>query len=401
MAPGSKTKKGVEEGVPVDTLTDDILTDIISRVPYKSTCCCKCVSTRWRDLFSHPDHRKKLPQPLAGFFYQSYNRDRFPKTARYFTNASGEGEPLVDPSLSFLPKYSSIDILDCCNGLLLCRCWKPTDPKTLDYVVCNPATEKWVVVPATDWSSKVDVVRLGFEPAISSHFHVFEFIDEEVWGIDEYDQSDLDGRIAAVATYSSKARVWTHQIQTVEENHFAIPTHSKGVFFNCVMHLAAFDDMVVTFDIEGNLLYIIGTPRSWPYYNDYHVNDVFVSQGQLHCTSSSGSKSDRSSLSVWVLEDYSLGKWTLKHTVSHLQLFGTDYSAGLHYNVISFHPEHNMIFIVCGQENTLMSYELDCRKRHFLRQLGWDCQLEYLGIEKKTPFIPYVPLFTESSADGP
>uniref|UniRef100_A0ACD5XB68 Uncharacterized protein n=1 Tax=Avena sativa TaxID=4498 RepID=A0ACD5XB68_AVESA len=366
MAPGSKTKKGVEEGVPVDTLTDDILTDIISRVPYKSTCCCKCVSTRWRDLFSHPDHRKKLPQPLAGFFYQSYNRDRFPKTARYFTNASGEGEPLVDPSLSFLPKYSSIDILDCCNGLLLCRCWKPTDPKTLDYVVCNPATEKWVVVPATDWSSKVDVVRLGFEPAISSHFHVFEFIDEEVWGIDEYDQSDLDGRIAAVATYSSKARVWTHQIQTVEENHFAIPTHSKGVFFNCVMHLAAFDDM-----------------------------------GQLHCTSSSGSKSDRSSLSVWVLEDYSLGKWTLKHTVSHLQLFGTDYSAGLHYNVISFHPEHNMIFIVCGQENTLMSYELDCRKRHFLRQLGWDCQLEYLGIEKKTPFIPYVPLFTESSADGP
>jgi hypothetical protein len=122
MAPGSSKKKGVEVS-PVDKITKDILADIISRVPYKSTCCCKCVSTRWRNLFSHPDHRKKLPQPLAGFFYEGYNRDRFPKTARYFTNVSGEGDPLIDPSLSFLPKYESLHILDCCNGLLLCRCW--------------------------------------------------------------------------------------------------------------------------------------------------------------------------------------------------------------------------------------------------------------------------------------
>ncbi|XP_044336205.1 F-box protein At5g07610-like [Triticum aestivum] len=164
---------------------DGLLVKIISRVPYKSTCCCKCVSTRWRDLFSHPDHRKKMPQSLAGFFYEGYNRNRFPKEARYFTNVSGEGDPLIDPSLSFLAKCESLAILDCCNGLLLCRCGKATDPNTMDYVVCNPATEKWVVVPATDWSCKVSVARLGFEPAVSSHFHVFEFIDQKTWGIDD------------------------------------------------------------------------------------------------------------------------------------------------------------------------------------------------------------------------
>jgi hypothetical protein len=27
----------------------------------------------------------------AGFFYEGYNRDRFPKIAGYFTNVSGEG----------------------------------------------------------------------------------------------------------------------------------------------------------------------------------------------------------------------------------------------------------------------------------------------------------------------
>ncbi|KAM0828917.1 hypothetical protein ACQ4PT_067224 [Festuca glaucescens] len=381
---------------PMSKLTDDILVDIISRVPYKSTCCCKCVSTRWRDFFSHPDHRKKLPQPLAGFFYQGYNRDRFPKTARYFTNVSGEGDPLVDPSLSFLPRYSSLEILDCCNGLLLCRCWKPTDPKTLDYVVCNPATEKWVVVPATDWSNKVGVARLGFEPTVSSHFHVFEFIDEEAWGIDESDSElgDWTGSLEAVATYSSKAGVWTHQM--VGSTQVAIPKHSKGVFFNSIMHLAAFDEMVAPFDLEGKLQWMIATPHL---RYDSPVNNVFVSQGQLYFTGSTRSESGPS-VSVWVLEDNNLRNWTLKHTVSHLELFGTTNYSTFDFNVISFHPERNMIFIVYGQENTLMSYEMDCRKRHILRQLGWDCQLEDISDEEKTPFIPYVPLYTESLADG-
>ncbi|KAK1647985.1 hypothetical protein QYE76_065790 [Lolium multiflorum] len=62
MKPGSKEKKGVE-GSPVDMLTDDILADIISRVPYKLTRRCKCVSRRWRDLISHPDYNKKMIAP--------------------------------------------------------------------------------------------------------------------------------------------------------------------------------------------------------------------------------------------------------------------------------------------------------------------------------------------------
>lgn len=298
--------------------------------------------------------------------------------------------------------------MDCCNGLLLCRCWKETDPETVDYVVCNPATKKWVVVPATEWSSKVNVTRLGCDSAVSAHFHVFEFIREEVWGIDESELSNYGGRIEAVATYSSKAGVWTHEM-VKKYDDFAIPAHSKGVFFNGIMHVAAYDNMVVTFDVKGKLLRFIRTPS--PPYCYEPVNDVFLSQGQLHFTCSTNSESDdiisqessesdSSNLLVWVLEDYSSEKWTLKHTVSHLRLFRNIHSGYPDYNVISFHPERNMIFIVCGYgyKNTLMSYKMDSRKRRILRQLGQDGHV--CNIDKNT-FIPYVPLFTESLADGP
>ena len=102
----------------VAELTDDVLVDIISRVPVKLICRCKMVCRRWRDLISHPEHRRRLPQTLEGFFCMSYDGNRFPKMARHFTNVSGTGEPLIDPSLSFLPRYESTDIVDSCNGLL-------------------------------------------------------------------------------------------------------------------------------------------------------------------------------------------------------------------------------------------------------------------------------------------
>jgi hypothetical protein len=67
-----------------------------------------------------------------------------------------------------------------------------------DYVVCNPATERWVVVPGTKWTSNV-VARLAFDPAVSSHFYVCEFVE------------DSSGCIAVVVIYSSKTGHWSYK----------------------------------------------------------------------------------------------------------------------------------------------------------------------------------------------
>ncbi|KAM0836893.1 hypothetical protein ACQ4PT_062019 [Festuca glaucescens] len=154
---GSKNKRNTERS-PFSRLSDDLLVEIFSRVPFKFICCCKCVCTRWRGVISHPDHRKQLCQPtVAGFFYKTYNENS-KRVSRCYQSVSGKGCPRVDPSLSFIPrgKEGDLYLLDNCNGLLLCRRLKEKRPRSeiLDYVVCNPATEKWVAVPTTKWSNK-------------------------------------------------------------------------------------------------------------------------------------------------------------------------------------------------------------------------------------------------------
>ena len=54
-----------------DSLHDDPLVEILSRVPAKSVYRFKCISKAWRDLIANPLHRKKLPQIMEGFFFDS------------------------------------------------------------------------------------------------------------------------------------------------------------------------------------------------------------------------------------------------------------------------------------------------------------------------------------------
>ncbi|KAK1649469.1 hypothetical protein QYE76_067274 [Lolium multiflorum] len=179
---------------PAGKLTEDPLIEILSRMPYKSLCRFKCVSRRWRSIISHPDHRKVLAQyhlqALAGFFYRSCNHDYYPSLlVRNFTAVSVGGRPHIQPSLPFLPKCEHFSILDSCNGLLLVCCYQSTDPASFNYIVCNPATEKWVVLPG--WFSKTRTACLGFDPAITSHFYVFEFVEHGDLKMDDYmDDSD-------------------------------------------------------------------------------------------------------------------------------------------------------------------------------------------------------------------
>ena len=137
---------------------------------------------------------------------------------------------------------------------------------------------------------------------------------------------------------------------------------------------------------------------------------IHQAQGHLCvCTVGGVSGHNMSLLFVWILEDYATNKWTLKHTVSTLKVFGkttikfgyVDFDSA--YTAITVHPEWNLIFFV-GAERTIIMYDMDQRKVHVIptsvdhsysrhEVLAWFMSRPY--------FVPYVPLFffLESSTE--
>ena len=129
----------------------------------------------WNHLISDAEYRKELPQIVAGFFYRTW------KGKHHFASITGE-----QPSLPFFPfPIHDVIISDCCSGLIPCWCFG------CHYVVCNPATNKWLLL--LDNLCSCGEARLGFDLTVSSHFHVFEY------------GKMREGESVGVSIYSSKS----------------------------------------------------------------------------------------------------------------------------------------------------------------------------------------------------
>jgi hypothetical protein len=115
------------------------------------------------------------------------------------------------------------------------------------------------------------------------------------------------------------------------------------------MHMLEFTQIVAV-DMEGNTWRKIHKSTS-------DVISIHEAQGQLClCTTDT---LNRYELSIWILEDYSTSKWTLKHKVTTLELFGKkNIEIGIEvcdaaYRVIVVQSEWNLIFLV-GEDKTLL-----------------------------------------------
>uniref|UniRef100_A0A0D9WDE1 F-box domain-containing protein n=1 Tax=Leersia perrieri TaxID=77586 RepID=A0A0D9WDE1_9ORYZ len=370
---------------PVEKLTDDLLVEILSRIPYKSLIRSKCVSRRWRRVISHPDNRRRLPRyhldtTLAGFFH-----------VNKFISVTGEGRQFVDPSFPFLPKCDSIIFVDSCNGLILCHCGWNSDTHRFDYTVFNPATQHWVVLPDSGGSNKLHYACLGFDPVVSSsHFHVFEFDEDNGVGdadknVDDDDDDDdfFDGHVKGVNIYSSETLVWTHRDHGWDRD-ITILNNSNSVFFNNMLHFITMEDLVAAVDVEGNNWRLIPLPPREEEEPFNHLGERFIdlSQGCLYFVITSQFTADK--VSVWVLEDYSSERWTLKHTVSlsHILVNSTS---------VAIHPERCIIFLVLSCERVLLSYEMVSRE-----QVHFSFEAQFFPA---FPFLHYVPFHSESLAD--
>ncbi|CAL5078832.1 unnamed protein product [Urochloa decumbens] len=369
-------------------LPDEIIAEILSRLPAKPLFRFKCVSKSWFALTTYII--KKLPQTLQGFFYGDNSGENY----GHFINLVGRSMPPVDCAFSFLtklPEIEKINLLGSCNGLILLRHIPYVDPnnvKALGYIVCNPAIKEWVAVPNSGWTlppypeelfNAEDVLTLTylfFDPAVSSQFKVLQFCQ------------DFPRNVLQVNTYSSESGVWSGRVVECW-THEVIRSYMGSAFVNGMVHwsidrcLAYPRDAIVAVDGEGEKCRII----HWPEEERGSLVFLGQSQGLMHCMSGHMDHYNISELSIWVLDDYDAENWILKHSVSCLQLFG---QASCHVRdfQIAIHPDHNLVFFVQHWNMKLISYNLDSEELSVL----WT-------LEHCSGFItPYIPYFVESSS---
>ncbi|XP_047057129.1 uncharacterized protein LOC124663471 [Lolium rigidum] len=343
-------------GTAAEGLTDDLLLEILPRVPAKSLCRFRCVSKHWLGLIDHPDHRKKLPQTLAGFLYNkgftSSSPESFLVPSILLTSVSGSPCPPTSTSVAFLPKYRSVDVLDCCNGLFLCR-WYGVSTKIgeFSYIVCNPATEKWVVLPTSGQATdNVLIARLGFDPTQSLHFHVFELLeDHDSWG--------PSPGLAGVAVYSSETGGWIHKKERWNQ-HIMLPYYDRTSADTVFLH---------------NRLYFHGFIQ-W-------------SQGCVHYANFYGDEDNVVvRLQVFVLGNDESKGWILKHIVETSYVFGgIDVTLDWDFRWVGIHPQCNSIFFTGGWDTSLMCYNMDNQQVKVIRNLK----------DGNPPYLPYVPLYAD------
>ncbi|KAF7092658.1 hypothetical protein CFC21_095117 [Triticum aestivum] len=358
------------------------LAEILARLPYRSLCRFQCVSKQWAELCSDLIRSiKTAPQTLSGFFHNNLAGNLC------FSNLSG-GRPLVDASLPFLREsYQRFKLQQCSTSLLLCKCWESEDDDEFDFVVCNPMTEQWAVLPPIKWQPGEDdegtecfdlmYPFLVFDPAAPSRFVVFAPLMESV---------DI------VAVYSHETGQWAPS-SGWEDIAYPAVNPECAVLLNGMMHflhLTVDEPLIAVLDMEGEVSREIAVPDDMlgaiPGYGS-----VGCSQGLLHAWYMDPHDYE---LSVWVLKDYATEEWTLKHTVDVPRLFGEtesdeeeDYRRqedGAHkYDVFAIHPEHNVIFLTDWKEVNL-SYDMDSRQVHPMCTTG-----DFLG------GLPFIPCFAD------
>uniref|UniRef100_A0ACD5TWW0 Uncharacterized protein n=1 Tax=Avena sativa TaxID=4498 RepID=A0ACD5TWW0_AVESA len=368
--------KQEQEQQSFGSIPEGPLVEILSRVPYRSLCRFKCVSKPWLALCSDPDIRKSCPQTLSGFFYDDRGRFRF-------RNLSGKGPPLVDASLPFwLGIYDCFTVEQCCGSLLLCRCLESRHKEDeFDYVVCNPMTGQWTVLPPVIWvhQEEGDIVCfepimdifLGFDAAAPSRFVVF------------VPMTNISCEFTEMAIYSSETGRWT-PVQSEWGYKTILVGNSECVFMNGIMHLSTHYCTIVTVDTEGKVWREINMPDDLPSCSG--LPSIGQSQGRLFMWQVDNDN-DRQ-LYVWVLEDYVGANWTLKHTVNVSELFGRQRGEDdMSYKGFALHPDCNLIFIA-DDEETAVSYDMDNQQ---VRVICTDPEFQDV--------LPYTPCFAEWPSD--
>ncbi|KAF9690349.1 hypothetical protein SADUNF_Sadunf01G0186400 [Salix dunnii] len=245
---------------------EDLLTELLLRLPLKSLIKFKCVSKHWLSLISDPHfsrRRNSCDNPPSGLFLIEQGS---PHAQYQFVALDSNLSEAPFKNLTFVNHPLKMELIQSCNGLLLCRSLR----RGRIYYVYNPTTKHHTVLPRL---RRAVGAALAFDPSKSPHYKV---ICTRKYPWQHHYQIQM---------YSSSSGSWR-----VSGDPFTTEGSDEqfngGVFCDGVIHwLDVSGGVSLYFDIDGEKLYQMPTPPA------PQVDDVFEqrnvryfgeSRGRLH-----------------------------------------------------------------------------------------------------------------------
>ncbi|XP_027154962.1 F-box protein At5g07610-like [Coffea eugenioides] len=232
---------------------EDLLTQILLKLPPKSLLRFQCVSKQWLSLISDPVFRRRHSSrirryPTTDFLFFSSDSYRNEIDLLSFSGDWVDSVGNVSSPLRYSLEGEILS-LQSCNGLL-CIQFMVNDISR-ELIVYNPTTCKHRSIPWPYAESIPLVIRytnIAFDPVKSDYYKLV------CVGV------DLNGTFYRFLVYSSEAGVWSVSRDALGMDSDSAYYFGKGVLWNGDVHFLGSDCCTLCFDIENECLQP-STPR--------------------------------------------------------------------------------------------------------------------------------------------
>ncbi|KAL6614085.1 hypothetical protein ACP70R_036355 [Stipagrostis hirtigluma subsp. patula] len=303
-------------------ISEDLLIEILARLPCKSLARFQCVSTTWQRLICSDYLRRKLPLITSGVLFHDGPRgggDAGRKQSYTYACAPDAGGGVAGAAdMGFFPWHDTSTIIDGCNGLLLYYASRPTTK----FHVVNPTTRRWAALPAPRRRTLLSV--LAFDPCASPHYKVVCF-------------TGWLPRGASIEVFDSEAGAWREH----DEVDFGIDTDAMSAtmhYFGGALHVLAYSGHVVRVNLGTMACAVTALPA--PVSCRARAGHC---RGRLRFASSDGSR-----LRIWELKDAGGSEWALKHELGVSDLVAGEpkgSSQAITFLFMAFHPEREVVYL--------------------------------------------------------
>ncbi|XP_042488038.1 F-box protein At5g49610-like [Macadamia integrifolia] len=281
---------------------DDILTEILSRLPTEYLLQLKTVSKGWHRLISDPCFIRiqlERSQNISGFFFQErfYWCDEDIPSLSYLS-VGMEQAVVHNTILDFLPE--KVVLSSSCNGLICCRsCFPAEDPVIY---VCNPSIKEWVEVKWAN-TDKKDSLALVFNPLSHPVDIRRDFKVVKIHQTETEEDSYLSFEI-----YSSETGAWKSLEEAFECYYNLFKNH--GIFASGFLHWLTDGDHILVIDAEKEQVKLIRLPSPTMPGKEIPEMCIGESGGYLHFI-----RISMAGLQIWTLENYAEPEWVLKCSI--------------------------------------------------------------------------------------